>query len=372
MSGAHAAAVPTACSRIVPAARPRPAPSRPGLAEALQVSERTIYRDVAAWAAPASRSAAKPVWSYLMRPGYRLPLMLDAEELAALAWAAAPGVRARPARWVVRPSFLPFGTHRIRALRRQDPAQDALLVPASIPETTRAHGGPAGRASRLIAKCALPTRADGLASQRVIHPLGLVFWETWTTSAPGASCAAASGLPPRPDRRAHPLDDAFDGTGMLVRYLASVQQEDGQDSPVLRRRGATRVHEHAPHAEFAPLPFSTPAPMSTSDAALHRLRAYARPLPSFYWAEAEARGLPWYPPPKRSTPGSSCMAGTNQGRPHCVALQGQVGRSGELLSLPATPDTAAVSSRACAMPESTGEGYGLDSIKPRMTFICKR
>lgn len=45
---------------------------------------------------------------------------------------------------------------------------------------------------------------------------------------------------------------------------------------------------------------------------------------SFYWSEGEARGLPdelteqvnaWF----------SCMAGTNQARPHCVALTGSVG-----------------------------------------------
>ena len=46
---------------------------------------------------------------------------------------------------------------------------------------------------------------------------------------------------------------------------------------------------------------------------------------SFYWAEAEERGLPealtepvqrWF----------ACMAGTNQPRPRCAALQGEVGR----------------------------------------------
>ena len=45
---------------------------------------------------------------------------------------------------------------------------------------------------------------------------------------------------------------------------------------------------------------------------------------SFYWGEAEERGLPerltepvqrWF----------ACMAGTNQARPRCVALQGDVG-----------------------------------------------
>ena len=47
---------------------------------------------------------------------------------------------------------------------------------------------------------------------------------------------------------------------------------------------------------------------------------------SFYWSEAEARGLPaalteqvnaWF----------SCMGGTNQARPHCIALEGAVGEA---------------------------------------------
>ena len=47
---------------------------------------------------------------------------------------------------------------------------------------------------------------------------------------------------------------------------------------------------------------------------------------SFYWSEAEARGLPaemteqvnaWF----------SCMAGTNCAAPHCAALEGEVGQT---------------------------------------------
>lgn len=45
---------------------------------------------------------------------------------------------------------------------------------------------------------------------------------------------------------------------------------------------------------------------------------------SFYWAEAEARGLPDRLT-EQVSPFLSCMAGTNQAAPRCQALQGVVG-----------------------------------------------
>ncbi len=46
---------------------------------------------------------------------------------------------------------------------------------------------------------------------------------------------------------------------------------------------------------------------------------------SFYWAEAEARGLP-DAAIERVTPHLACLAGTNQQHPRCVALAGEVGK----------------------------------------------
>ncbi|MDD3326818.1 MAG: YkgJ family cysteine cluster protein [Zoogloea sp.] len=45
---------------------------------------------------------------------------------------------------------------------------------------------------------------------------------------------------------------------------------------------------------------------------------------SFYWADAEARGLP---PTltEQVTPWLGCMAGTNHRKPRCVALAGAIG-----------------------------------------------
>ena len=213
------------------------------LAEALQVSERTIYRDVADLGRSGVPISGEAGVGYLMRPGYRLPpLMFDAEELAALAlgsrmvrsWADPALGRAAERALVRIESVLP------QALR-QDPARDALLVPGfHVPEAMRAPMAALRASIAAHRKVRLAyTRADGLASQRVIHPLGLVFWgETWTL---GAWCELRGGFRSfRLDRIAGltPLDEAFDGTGMLVRYLASVQQEDGQASPVLLPDGA--------------------------------------------------------------------------------------------------------------------------------------
>ena len=213
------------------------------LADALQVSERTIYRDVADLGRSGVPISGEAGVGYLMRPGYRLPpLMFDAEELAALAlgsrmvrsWADPALGRAAERALVRIESVLP------QALR-QDPARDALLVPGfHVPEAMRAPMAALRASIAAHRKVRLAyTRADGLASQRVIHPLGLVFWgETWTL---GAWCELRGGFRSfRLDRIAGltPLDEAFDGTGMLVRYLASVQQEDGQDSPVLLPDGA--------------------------------------------------------------------------------------------------------------------------------------
>jgi Fe-S-cluster containining protein len=45
---------------------------------------------------------------------------------------------------------------------------------------------------------------------------------------------------------------------------------------------------------------------------------------SFYWAEADARGLP-AGLTEQVTPHVACMAGTNAARPHCAALHCDAG-----------------------------------------------
>lgn len=200
------------------------------LAGALQVSERTIYRDMADLSGSGVPISGEAGVGYLMRPGYRLPpLMFDADELAALAlgsrmvrsWADPALGRAAERALLRIESVLP---KRLR----DDTARDALLVPGfHVPDAMRA---PMSALRECIAaqhKLRIAyTRADGAASERVIQPVGLVFWgESWTL---GAWCEL------RRDFRSFRLDritsvtalgETFEGAGMLARYLQAVQGE---------------------------------------------------------------------------------------------------------------------------------------------------
>ncbi|WP_374243466.1 helix-turn-helix transcriptional regulator [Zoogloea sp.] len=207
------------------------------LADALQVSERTVYRDIADLSRSGVPISGEAGVGYLMRPGYRLPpLMFDPDELAALAlgsrmvqsWADPTLGRAAERALLRIESVLP------KALRH-DPARDALLVPGfHVPAAMRTPMTELREAIAAHRKLRLAyTRADGAASERIVHPVGLVFWgETWTL---GAWCELRGDFRSfRLDRIAAlaPLDAHFDGNGLLARYLQAAQcQSDTADPP---------------------------------------------------------------------------------------------------------------------------------------------
>ena len=150
------------------------------LADKLEVSERTIYRDMADLMAGGLPVDGEAGVGYLLRAGARLPpLMFDAEELAALAlgsrmvqgWTDKALGRAAERALLKIQSVLPEG------LRQRLDGQ-ALLVPDFNVGTPRV--GPLGPLRRAIDEhCKLRldyTRADGTASQRVVQPLCLIFW----------------------------------------------------------------------------------------------------------------------------------------------------------------------------------------------------
>lgn len=158
------------------------------LAIALEVSERTIYRDVADLCLSGVPVEGEAGVGYLLRGGYHLPpLMFDAEELAALALGS---------RMVKGWSDPELGRAAERALLKieaalperlkNDRTRDALLVPDfHVPATTV---GPLAMSRRAIAasrKLSFGyTRADGVVSERTVWPLGLFFWgEVWTLGA---------------------------------------------------------------------------------------------------------------------------------------------------------------------------------------------
>lgn len=195
------------------------------LAEALKVSERTVYRDVADLSHSGVPISGEAGVGYLMRPGYRLPpLMFDADEMAALAlgarmvkqWADASLGEAAERALLRINSVLP------RQLRESQ-AKDALLVPgrrSAAPEMV----APLAQLRPCIngnLKVSIDyIRRDGRTSTRIVWPLGLMFWgPSWTL---GAWCEM------RKDFRSFRLDriksmrvteERFDGAGLLERYL---------------------------------------------------------------------------------------------------------------------------------------------------------
>lgn len=150
------------------------------LAGKLEVSERTIYRDMADLMAGGLQVDGEAGVGYLLRAGARLPpLMFDAEELAALelgsrmvhGWTdKALGAAAERALLKIE-SVLPE-SHKGR-LERQ-----ALLVPEFhiAPEQVAPLGTLRGAIDQHRKIRFDYTRADGLATQRVVQPLGLFFW----------------------------------------------------------------------------------------------------------------------------------------------------------------------------------------------------
>lgn len=210
------------------------------LAEALEVSERTIYRDIADLSLSGVPVAGEAGVGYLMRGNYQLPpMMFDPEELAALALGS---------RMVQGWSDDGLGRAAERALLkieavlpeplRQRLARQPLIVPDfHVPPAMTA---PLGLLRRAIAdgrKLRFDyTRADGRPSNRTVWPLGLFFWgETWTL---GAWCELRAEFRTfRLDRMADlaPLEEAFDGRGgdLLEEYIrvASQAAEPEGDRP---------------------------------------------------------------------------------------------------------------------------------------------
>ncbi len=196
------------------------------LAEALEVSERTIYRDIADLSLSGVPVEGEAGVGYLMRGHYQLPpLMFDADELAALTLGA---------RMVQSWSDDELGRAAERALLKieavlpaplkQHLARRTLLVPDfHVPP---AMVEPLGLLRHAIAdqrKLSLGyTRADGAASTRILWPLGLFFWgQSWTL---GAWCELRGDYRSfRPDRMTALtlLHETFDGQAgkLLEEYI---------------------------------------------------------------------------------------------------------------------------------------------------------
>ena len=168
--------------------RRRRAVTAASLAEQLEVSERTIYRDVRDLVASGTPIEGAAGVGYSLRRSYDLPpLMFDAEEIEALVL----GARVVAA----------FGDERLArsaasALSKVETvlpqglrprlSQSALFAPRTgagraISETLLAVRGALGSHRKL---CVRYRRADGQESRRVLRPLGAFFWgSSWTLAA---------------------------------------------------------------------------------------------------------------------------------------------------------------------------------------------
>lgn len=158
------------------------------LAEELEVSERTLYRDIRDLIASGVPIEGEAGVGYVMRRGFDLPpLMFTEGEIEALvlgarmvaAWADEElAKRARDVLSKVKVVLPP----RIEA--RLD--EVSLFAPSfHVPEAHKRHLEALRKSivERRKVRFAY-TRADGQSSERVVHPLGLYFWgQTWTLVA---------------------------------------------------------------------------------------------------------------------------------------------------------------------------------------------
>ncbi len=158
------------------------------LSEWLEVSERTIYRDVADLQSSGVPIDGEAGVGYLMRDGYDLPpLMFTRDEIVALvagarlvrAWGGASMARAAEEALVKIEAVLPE-TERARADRVEIHAVAMGMTPAVRERLDRVEQ--AIEARQRLALSYLD--AEDRATERTVRPLGLWFWgKVWTLVA---------------------------------------------------------------------------------------------------------------------------------------------------------------------------------------------
>ncbi len=155
------------------------------LAEALEVSQRTIYRDIADLMATGVPIAGEAGFGYVLEDGYDIPpLMFSREEVAALvagarllrAWGGAGMARAAQEALIKIEEVLPPD------VRAQARAVEVHSFSMGMTDALRAQLDQAEAAVDQSHRLRLSyTDKQGQVSDRVIRPLGLWFWgKVWT------------------------------------------------------------------------------------------------------------------------------------------------------------------------------------------------
>ncbi len=158
------------------------------IAEELEVSVRTVYRDIADLVSVGVPIDGEAGVGYRLHPGYQVPpLMFDDQELEALvlgagmvrAWADAELAKAAERVLAKVDAVLP---NRLRG----NLEKETLLAPGFFipPETVTGMASLRKAIDQRLKVNMAYVREDGERSERVVWPLGLVFWGTkWTLGA---------------------------------------------------------------------------------------------------------------------------------------------------------------------------------------------
>jgi len=159
------------------------------LAERLEVSERTIYRDIADLIGSGVPIEGEAGVGYLMRAGYDLPpLMFNRDEIVALvagarmvrSWGGAAMAAAAEEALIKIGAVLPD----TEAARAQEVKVHAIAYP-QISDALRRRIDQLERAAETRLRLHFAyADAEGIATARTVRPLGLWFWgKVWTLIA---------------------------------------------------------------------------------------------------------------------------------------------------------------------------------------------
>lgn len=175
--------------RLIDRLRPGKLTTARALAEAMEVSERTIYRDIAHLQGSGVPIDGEAGLGYMMRDGYNLPpLMFTEEEIVALSvgarmlqtWGGTSMARGADSALDKITAVLPDAT-RTRAERLRFEAWTTTPLDAR----TRATIDTVEAAIQAPERLSIDYRDDkGNPTERILRPLGLWFWgSVWTLVA---------------------------------------------------------------------------------------------------------------------------------------------------------------------------------------------
>lgn len=175
--------------RLIDRLRPGKLTTARMLADAMEVSERTIYRDIAHLQGSGVPIDGEAGLGYMMRDGYNLPpLMFTEEEIVALSvgarmvqtWGGTAMMRGADSALDKITAVLPDAT-RARAEKLRFEAWTTNPLDAK----TRATIDKVEAAIQAPERIAIDYRDDkGAATERILRPLGLWFWgSVWTLVA---------------------------------------------------------------------------------------------------------------------------------------------------------------------------------------------